>query len=109
MNKVATPITKYSRNSFPYVDCGESLCIGSILPIYIGSTCGLYAVNEDYQVNIYRDNTFYTNKLWFNIYGHKLTIPNSLGAYKAVLNDSCGMDVATTILSLCGKFIHIST
>ena len=104
LTKAAIPITKHSTNAFPYVDCGENLCIGSILPIYIGFTCSLKAASDDYEVNTYRENTFYTSQLTFGL--TEIMFPDSLGTYKTVLNDSCGVDVATSILSLCGKFTY---
>ena len=108
LDKAAIPITKHSADAFPNMDCGENLCIGSILPLYIGFTCGLKAVSDDYEVNIYKENTFYINEIMFGLTGDDIMFPNSLGTYKTVLNDSCGMDVATSILSLCGKFTYIS-
>ena len=107
LNKATIPITTHSTNSFLFVNCGEDLCIGSVLPTYFGYTCGLSSISDDYEVNIYKDNTFYTNKKMIELTDHEIMFPNSLGTYKTVLNDSCGMDVATSVLSLCGKFTYL--
>ena len=106
MNKAATPITKISTNSSAVVKCGENLCIGSSHPSNIHFTCSL-KISEaaDYEINVYKDDTFYSNEGSFSL--SEIMIPHSLGMYETVLNDSCGMDIAISVLSLCGKFACI--
>lgn len=106
----STPISSNTspERSFYSFTCGENLCIGTDLPSFIYLNCRLESLTtgEDYRLKVYRDNTFYTSMLHVTL--NSSTIPTSLGTYKFVLSDSCGMDVATSVISLCGKLYTIT-
>ena len=78
------------------------MCIGPNLPSIVLFNCHV-EFGAQYEIHVYRDNLFYpaTLPMTFN----ETVIPNSLGTYKVVMNNSCGMDTAISVLSLCGKFI----
>ena len=106
----STPISSNTspETYFYQFTCGENLCIGGTKPpslIYLH--CGLRSVTtgEDYRLKVYRDNTSYNSTLPVTF--NESTISTSLGTYKFVLSDSCGMDVATSVISLCGKLLHM--
>ena len=105
----STPISNASPKTsfYPFI-CGENLCIGTNLPSLILLNCGLQSVTTggDYRLKVYRDNISYTGTLPLTL--NNSTIPTSLGTYKFVLSDSCGMDVATSVISLCGKLYTIT-
>ena len=105
----STPISNVSpKTSFYQFTCGENLCIGTDLPSFIFLNCRLQSVTtgEDYRLKVYRDSISYTSTLPVTL--NNSTIPTSLGTYKFVLSDSCGMDVATSVISLCGKLYTIT-
>lgn len=105
----STPISSNTspEMSFYQVTCGENLCIGTDLPSFILLNCRLQSVTtgEDHRLKVYRDNTSYTSTSHVTL--NESTIPTSLGTYKFVLSDSCGMDVALSVISLCGKLCTI--
>lgn len=109
--KAATPITKISTKvfSFSHLQCDESLCIDSGLPMNVLTFhCFVqnYFSESVYELNIYKDDAFYVNGGTFLI--NETIVPNSLGTYKTVLNNSCGIDTAISVLSLCGKFVYVA-
>ena len=103
LEKALLPTTQQSTNSFIIMQCGENLCISSSQINVINLKCPLEFV-EAMNFSVYKDGSFYTSEktLMFT----EVTIPESLGTYKIVLSDSCGMDTATSVSSLCGKFIY---
>ena len=115
LEKAPTPVTKISSNTDCTLQCGENLCISSIasppfnFTIIINCTL-LHSVSTNrYELNVYRDNLFYSNESIIILTEEEIF--DNLGTYKTVLNDSCGMDMSTSVLSLCGKlqymYIHI--
>ena len=109
LEKAAAPITRISTDSFVSdFQCGENLCIGPSPPMNIHFSCAVMSSDTpDYEINIYRDDSFYIGGGAFIL--TKTMVSLSLGTYKTVLNDSCGIDIATSVLSLCGKldtYIH---
>ena len=103
------PITNHATRFSSLLQCGQDLCIGTDLPEFITYNCDVEYSAESFvgRFNIYKDNTYYNDKTDFTLlgFGIVLKIPDDLGTYKAVLNASCGIDVATSILSLCGKHV----
>ena len=102
--KAAAPITRISTRDhvLSILQCGENLCIGSSLPISILFTCTLMSSEApDREINVYKDNLFRSSGTNFLLL--EALILNNLGTYRAVLNDTCGTDTATSVLSLCGK------
>ena len=86
------------------VQCGENFCIGPIPIMSIYFTCALKISEAKYHdISIYKDNTLYKKEFQRGL--TEVMIPDSLGSYMTVLNDLCGMDIATSILSLCGKSV----
>ena len=105
LEKAAMPITKIFSSTASTLQCGENLCISSnpSLNFTVMMNCILLrsVSTNDYEFNVYKDNLFYSNEPMINL--TEEIIFDSLGMYKTVLNDSCGMDTATSVLSLCGK------
>lgn len=105
LEKAAIPITKIFSSTSSTLQCGENLCIKSNLSLNftIRINCiPLRSVGTNgYELNVYKNNLFYSNESMINLTEERVF--DSLGTYKAVLNDSCGMDIATSVLSLCGK------
>ena len=104
------PITNHATEVSGILNCGQDLCIGSDLPAFITFSCEVGNSDRESEGRyLYKDNTIYSNAVMLNFvlaYRKMLMIPDSLGTYKTVLNDSCGMDIVTSILSLCGKSIY---
>ena len=67
-------------------------------------------ISSEAEFNVYKDGAFFNNQKQFFLADPEtiFMIPDSLGTYKTVLNDSCGMDIAISVLSLCGKLIYLS-
>lgn len=102
--KAAAPITRISTrdSGFSTLQCGENMCIGSSLPPSILFVCTLMSSEAPvHDINVYKDNLFYTNRPNFFLLAPMIL--NNLGTYKTLLNDTCGTDTATSVLSLCGK------
>ena len=102
--KATAPITKISTSDhgLSVLQCGENLCIGSNLPTNILFMCTLMSSEApDSEINVYKDDLFYSSGP--NFFLREAMILNNLGTYRAVLNDTCGTDTATSVLSLCGK------
>ena len=109
LKKAPTPVTKISSNTDCTLRCGENLCISSSPPfnftVIINCTL-LHSVSTDsYELNVYRDNLFYSNESTIILTEEEIF--DNLGTYKTVLNDSCGMDMSTSVLSLCGKLQYM--
>ena len=98
----ADPISRRSKVLIDTVKCGENFCFDPTLTMGITFTCEVdRSVALLPSITIYKDNTLYRKGNGFTL--SEVMIPHSLGTYKTVLNGSCGMDIATSILSLCGK------
>ena len=74
------------------------------MPSIVFFTCGV-KTGVNYEINVYRDNLLYSTTVP-SVFDETV-IPDSLGTYKVVMNNSCGMDTATSVLSLCGKFTYV--
>ena len=83
------------------------MCIDSSQPTLVTYNC-LVGSSEG-EFSVYKDNTFFDNQATLILANQEIRfeIPDSLGTLKAVSNNSCGMDIATTTLSLCGKLVHM--
>ena len=98
------PLTVIADPSLPVAatTCGTNLCITS-KPIYIRIKCYYIGSSLNLTKSLYKNNVYRGNNTESFLLS-KLEIPNHLGAYKVVYNNHCGMDAATSVLSLCGKY-----